>query len=65
MPSRVIISSVNRNTPANAAAPRLQRRGLQMPFDVALDALRVRHMWTVSDATEIAATIASTPSHRA
>ena len=40
IPSRVIISSVNRNTPANADAPVFSASTREMPFDVALDAPR-------------------------
>ena len=36
IPSRVIISSVKRKTPANAFAPVLQRRLLEMRLDLAL-----------------------------
>ena len=36
MPSRVIINSVNANTPANAALPVFTDGGRQPPFDLAL-----------------------------
>ena len=41
MPSRVIISTVNRNTPANAFAPSLQRRRFETRLDVPLQPLAV------------------------
>ena len=36
IPSRLTISSVNRKTPVNAAAPRLHAGRLQAAFDIAL-----------------------------
>ena len=65
MPSRVIISSVNRKTPMNAARPVFiveLKRLLSMSF---LMRRAVRHMWTVSDATETAAATQRTASHSA
>ena len=63
MPSRLIISSVNRNTPdkraeRRSAAPWTCRCCSISPF------MRrpARHMWTVSDVTDTAATMASGPS---
>ena len=65
MPSRVIISTVNPSTPANAAAPAfLADDCLEAAFDVALSsACPSRHMCTMSVVTDTAATIASTASH--
>ena len=62
MPSRLIMSTVNRNTPANAPAPArwvdVRSRPSMSPFMCRL----ARHMWTVIAATDTAATIASGPS---
>ena len=65
MPSRVIISSVKANTPMNAAAPCFIVDPWRCPSISLLIRRDVRHMWTVSDATEMAAAMASTPSHSA
>ena len=65
MPSRVIIRSVNRKTPANAALPLFIAEVCRRPSMSFLMRLAVRHMWTVSDATDTAAASASRPSQSA
>ena len=65
MPSRVIISSVNRKTPANAAPPVFIDDECRRPSMSFLIRFAVRHMCTVSEATDTAATNARTPSHKA
>ena len=65
MPSRVIISSVNRNTPSIALDPLLAADVARRPSISVLSRLACRHMCTMSVATSTAAVSASTPSHNA
>ncbi len=65
MPSREIISSVNRNTPTQAAVPVFSVDSRRWPSISLLIFFAVRHMCTVSDATDTAATMARMPSHNA
>ena len=65
MPSRVIISSVKQEHADERRAAGLQRRGSRWPSISLLIRLPARHMCTVSEATESAATSASTPSQSA
>jgi hypothetical protein len=65
IPSRVIISSVNRNTPAKAEAPVFIALLERCPSMSLLIRRAVRHMWMVSEATDTAAITASRPSHNA
>ena len=44
IPSRVIISSVNRNTPANAFAPVFNADDSSLRFDFVFQARACRHM---------------------
>src|SRR3954447_16268811 len=61
-PSRLIIRSVNRNTPVNAAAPGRAVDSFSRPSISPFMRRPVRHMWTIIQATETAATSASGPS---
>ncbi len=65
IPSLEIISNVNRNTPAHAPLPVLPADARNWPSMSDLILLAVRHMCTVSEATDMAATIARIPSHSA
>ena len=65
IPSRVIISSVNMNTPKNAAAPVFTDDASSLPSMWRFMCRPARHMCTVSDATSTAATRARTPSQSA
>ena len=65
MPSRVIISSVNRNTPANALAPTFRADCSRCSSISRFMRCACRHMWTMSDATSTAATRARMPSQSA
>ena len=65
MPSREIISSVKRKTPIQAAVPVFSVDSRRWPSISLLIFFAVRHMWTVSVATETAATSARMPSHNA
>ena len=62
MPSRVIMRSVNMNTPKNAAPPERADDASRRPSMSRFRWRPARHMWTVNDATSTAATRASTPS---
>ena len=65
IPSRVIMSSVNPNTPRNAPVPALRVDARSFPSISSFMRRPARHICTVSDATMTAATIASTPSQSA
>ena len=65
MPSRVIISSVNRNTPMKADVPVFSADAREVPFDVALDAPRGAPHVDGQRRHRTAATSASTPSQSA
>ena len=52
MPSRVIISSVNRNTPSSALAPALRADAARLPSISDLSRLACRHMCTMSERDE-------------
>ena len=62
MPSRLIISSVKRKTPANAAAPGRAVDDCRRPSMSPFMRRPVRHMWMIIQVTEAAATSASGPS---
>ena len=64
MPSREIISRVNRNTPSHAAVPVFSVDVRRCPSISPLIFRAVRHMCTVNVATDAAAVSASTPSHK-
>ena len=65
MPSRVIISSVNRNTPSSALAPAFAADAARLPSISAFRRLAWRHMCTINEATSTAAVRARMPSHNA
>ena len=65
MPSREIINRVKRNTPIHAAVPVFAVDSRRWPSISLLIFLAVRHMCTVSVATDTAAARASTPSQSA
>ena len=57
----MIISSVKTNTPQNAPAPAFTDDAASLPSMSFFMCRPARHMWTVSDATMKAATIAEDP----
>ena len=65
IPSRVIITTVNANTPSQANAPARSTERSMASWMCWRMRLPARHMWMVRLATSTAAMIASSPSHSA
>ena len=61
MPSRLIIRTVNRNTPSKGPEPARWLEVRSRPSMSPFMCRPARHMWTVIEATETAATMASGP----
>ena len=62
IPSRLTISSVKRKTPVNAAVPGFTLDDCRRPSISPFIRRPARHMWTIIQVTEAAATMASGPS---